>query len=109
MISKKIDKEKFYKWKGPFVINTKISDRIYKIQNGPQDTPIIANHDRLKPAMARSKINTSWVAKLEKRKPATLPPHDAEIILDQSGHNNENCPSEEANPKVKKNSGTGIE
>ena len=50
-------KERFYKWRGPFVVVTKISERIYRLQENINSHPFITNHDRLKPAHTRKEIH----------------------------------------------------
>ena len=76
-------KEKFYKWNGPFVVITKISDRIYRLQENVSSPPFIANHDRLKPAYCRKEIDISWVQELDYyNKQKVLMPTQAEKDLE---------------------------
>ena len=38
-----------FKWDGPYLVITKLSDVVYRIQKSPQSKPKVVHFDRLKP------------------------------------------------------------
>ena len=82
-------KERFYKWRGLFVVVTKISERIYRLQENINSHPLKANHDRLKPAHKRKEVDTSWAHTLRQPVPKVVLPSEAEQILEENLRPNE--------------------
>ena len=78
----KVSKECYYKWKGPYVVVDKISDRIFRIQENAKSEPIVVNHDKLKIAHSRNKIDLSWCEKLKSQNSKPIDPAEAERILE---------------------------
>jgi hypothetical protein len=75
-------KEALYKWQGPYVVVEQLSTTVYRIQAGPRSKSLVVNHDKLKPAAARTEVDTSWVVKLKNRTPQEVLEAPAEVATD---------------------------
>ena len=78
----KVGKECYHKWKGPYIVVDKISDRIFRIQDNAESEPIVINHDKLKIAHSRNKIDVSWCEKLKFQHSKLIDPAEAEQMLE---------------------------
>ena len=57
-------KESYFQWKGPLTIVAKISDCLYRVQQGPNTPSMVVHHNKLKKANCRVKPDISWVYKI---------------------------------------------
>ena len=60
------NKEHNHKWKGPFTVVNKMSDCVYRIQEGPSKPCLVVHHNKLKKAYCRQPMDMSWLHKVPK-------------------------------------------
>jgi hypothetical protein len=73
-------KECYYQWQGPYNVVSKLCDSLYRIQKGPRFKSFVVHHNKLKPALCRNEVDTSWI-----RSPGEL----HEVVHNESNVENE--------------------
>ena len=58
-------KDHYYPWKGPYFITSKLSECLYRVQEGPDKTPFVVHYNKLKKARLRSQPDVSWIQQLK--------------------------------------------